>query len=93
MAIATEYDCVIAPANSVDDLATDPHLSMREAVVEYEHPTGGPVVVTGNPIKVRGEHYEVFQPAPALGEHTDVVLGELGYDADTLGRLRAGGII
>jgi len=32
-------------------------------------------------------------PPPALGEHTDEVLRELGYDDQTLARWRAKGVI
>src|SRR4051812_41273049 len=57
MVIAAEHDTVIAPANSALDVVDDAHLSARQATVEYVHPTGGPVRVTGNPIKVQGELY------------------------------------
>jgi itaconate CoA-transferase len=30
---------------------------------------------------------------PGLGEHTDAVLGELGFSADAISRLRADGVI
>ena len=30
---------------------------------------------------------------PALGAHTEAVLGELGFDADTVARLRRDGVI
>jgi crotonobetainyl-CoA:carnitine CoA-transferase CaiB-like acyl-CoA transferase len=30
---------------------------------------------------------------PAVGQHTDAVLGGLGYDADTIARLRAAGAV
>ncbi|MBT6096425.1 MAG: CoA transferase, partial [Rhodospirillaceae bacterium] len=33
------------------------------------------------------------KPAPTLGQHTDDLLGELGYDADKLASLRKAGVI
>jgi crotonobetainyl-CoA:carnitine CoA-transferase CaiB-like acyl-CoA transferase len=92
MAFAAEHDVVLAPASTIDDLRTDPHLVVREAIVEYVHPTGGPVVVTGNPIKVRGEHFEVTRHAPALGEQTHEQLLKLGLSQDVIDQLAAAGI-
>jgi crotonobetainyl-CoA:carnitine CoA-transferase CaiB-like acyl-CoA transferase len=93
MALAEEYDFVVAPVNGLADLQTDPHLVVREAVIDYEHPTGGTVTVTGNPIKVEGAQYRVRYPAPALGEHTDEFLRGLGYGDTDLERWRGAGVI
>src|SRR5262249_31386668 len=67
---AVQYDTVVAPVNTTRDLPDDPHLSFREAIIEYDHPTAGHLVDVGNPIKVEGEHYTVHHPPPALGEDT-----------------------
>jgi itaconate CoA-transferase len=34
-----------------------------------------------------------MDPIPAIGQHTDAILGELGYDKAAIGVLRAGGVI
>jgi crotonobetainyl-CoA:carnitine CoA-transferase CaiB-like acyl-CoA transferase len=34
-----------------------------------------------------------MDPVPALGEHTDAILGELGYDDDAIAALREAGAI
>jgi crotonobetainyl-CoA:carnitine CoA-transferase CaiB-like acyl-CoA transferase len=34
-----------------------------------------------------------MDPVPALGQHTEAILGELGYDPAAIGRLRAEGAI
>ena len=79
--------------NSAQDVRTDPHLTYREAVIEYKHPTAGPVTVTGNPIKVPGEHYTVYRHAPALGEHTEEYLRSFGYDEGQLKAWKEQGVI
>jgi crotonobetainyl-CoA:carnitine CoA-transferase CaiB-like acyl-CoA transferase len=35
----------------------------------------------------------VMGPVPGVGEHTDAILRELGRDAETIARLRAGSVI
>ncbi len=93
VALGVEHDCVIAPCSSTGDLLTDPHLLYREAVVTQHHPTAGDIYVTGNPIKVAGERYEIRHHAPALGEQTFAYLGSLGYEAADLERWKEAGII
>jgi crotonobetainyl-CoA:carnitine CoA-transferase CaiB-like acyl-CoA transferase len=34
-----------------------------------------------------------MDPIPALGEHTDAILHELGYDGAAVARLRADGVV
>jgi succinate--hydroxymethylglutarate CoA-transferase len=36
---------------------------------------------------------QVYRPPPYLGQHTDEVLGELGYQASEIEKFRSGGII
>jgi crotonobetainyl-CoA:carnitine CoA-transferase CaiB-like acyl-CoA transferase len=93
MEFAAANDTVIAPINSIADLTTDAHLVAREAVVTTQHPTAGPLTYGGNPIKVAGEHFEVFHHAPALGEDTEEVLTSLGYGQEQLDAWREAKVI
>jgi itaconate CoA-transferase len=34
-----------------------------------------------------------MDPIPAIGQHSDAILAELGYDQSTIAGLRAGGVI
>ena len=47
-------------------------------VVEIDHPGHGPVRMTGFPVKLSATPARLRLPAPALGEHTEQVLRELG---------------
>jgi crotonobetainyl-CoA:carnitine CoA-transferase CaiB-like acyl-CoA transferase len=42
---------------------------------------------------VRSSEPAPARPAPALGEHTDALLGALGYDQERLRALRAAKVI
>ena len=75
------------------DVFTDPQVLAQEMVLEVEHPGHGPVRMTGFPIKLDGTPARVRRPAPELGEHTDAILAELGYDAARLAALRERGIV
>jgi crotonobetainyl-CoA:carnitine CoA-transferase CaiB-like acyl-CoA transferase len=61
--------------------------------VPVDHPVAGRTRVLGIPIKLSDTPARIRRPAPTLGEHTDEVLGELGYDAAAIGRLRAERVI
>jgi formyl-CoA transferase len=61
-------------------------------VVEVDHPTRGKYLTVGNPIKMSDSITEVTR-SPLLGEHTEEVLGQLGYSKDQIAELRAAKVI
>jgi len=60
--------------------------------VEVDHPTRGKYLTVGNPIKMSDSKTDVTR-SPLLGEHTDEVMGQLGYSKEQIDELRAEGII
>jgi crotonobetainyl-CoA:carnitine CoA-transferase CaiB-like acyl-CoA transferase len=57
------------------------------------HPTNERARLATSPMQFDDEMTEIRRPAPALGEHTEEVLGELGYADADLARLREAGAI
>ena len=56
------------------------------------HPARGKYLTVGNPIRLSDSPAEVTR-SPLLGEHTDEVMAELGYELDQIAHLRAVGAI
>jgi crotonobetainyl-CoA:carnitine CoA-transferase CaiB-like acyl-CoA transferase len=75
------------------DVFADPQVLSQEMVLDVEHPGHGPVRMTGFPIKLSKTPPRIHRPAPTLGQHTDQVLAELGYDADKIAGLREAGVL
>jgi len=86
--LAVDADIAMGPALRLDEVVEDPHLRARGQLVAEHHPELGDLVTFGNPVVVPGEDFTV-RSAPTLGQHTDEVLAELGYDAETRERLHA----
>ena len=78
---------------NVRDVLGDPHLAARGMVVPVTHPTAGPTHVIGTPLKLSGTPGDIRTPPPTLGQHTDAVLREVGYDEADIARLRAAGAV
>jgi formyl-CoA transferase/CoA:oxalate CoA-transferase len=78
---------------SVQEVLDDPQIAAREMVVPITHPIAGPTRVIGTPIKLSETPGSVRTPPPTLGQHTDDVLEELGYDRERIAGLRAAGAV
>jgi len=73
---------------SVAEVVADEQLRLREMIVEMHHPTVGPMRALGVPVKLSDTPGGVRTPPPVLGQHTDAVLQELGFDEAAIDRLR-----
>ena len=83
---AAEIPC--GPINAVPDSLADPHYLARGNIVELEHPTAGPIRSLANPVHLSDTPASYRLPPPRLGEHTDMILDELGYSAAQIDLLR-----
>lgn len=82
------------PVNTAADIMADPHMAIREMLVEVEHPgAADPVTIAGTPVRMNRTPGGVFRRAPLSGEDTDAQLLAAGLDAATIADLRARGIV
>jgi crotonobetainyl-CoA:carnitine CoA-transferase CaiB-like acyl-CoA transferase len=82
-----------APINDIPTVLADPHVLARGMVQEVEHPSLGPVALLGPVARFSETPATIHSAPPLLGEHTDEILGELGYDVGAIRALQETGVI
>ena len=87
-----KFDIPCGPILSMKEIAEEPSLRETGTIVEVDHPERGKYLTVGNPIKLSDSPTHV-ERSPLLGEHTDEVLSQLGYNADQIALLRAEHVI
>jgi crotonobetainyl-CoA:carnitine CoA-transferase CaiB-like acyl-CoA transferase len=80
-----------APVYDLPQALDNPYLRDIGMVRHLPHPALAAHRVLANPIKLDGERLP-SRLAPTLGEHTEAVLRELGYDEAAIADLRAKGV-
>ena len=60
---------------------------------EVDHPEWGQIRMPGSPIRMSDTPVELGTIAPELGQDTETLLVELGYDWDEIGAIRDRGTI
>jgi crotonobetainyl-CoA:carnitine CoA-transferase CaiB-like acyl-CoA transferase len=87
--ILAAHDIPAAPVKTIQEFMNDPAVQHHDMVHEYDHPDVGRLRLMGQPLAFAGTPTRDPGPPPTLGQHTDEVLGELGYDATAVHDLRA----
>jgi formyl-CoA transferase len=92
--LMNEVGVPCGPINTIDQTFADPqvqHLAMARPI---DHPKLGPLAAVGQAINMsRTPEPESLRPSPDLGQHTEAILHELGYDEQTIAGLRARAVI
>jgi crotonobetainyl-CoA:carnitine CoA-transferase CaiB-like acyl-CoA transferase len=78
---------------SIADIAADPHYAAREMIRQIRLSDGTTLKVPGVVPKLSATPGDFDGGGPALGEHTNEVLRDLGYDAAAIADLRRRGLI
>jgi formyl-CoA transferase len=75
------------------DVINDPQLEANDIVVPLEGVGGNLTATISSPIQVHGVRKVAARRGPNLGEHTEEILRELGFDSNSIDELRASGAV
>jgi crotonobetainyl-CoA:carnitine CoA-transferase CaiB-like acyl-CoA transferase len=88
---AAQVPC--APVLRREDLPDHPQIRANELIVESVHPHAGPMRETRPAVRFDRTPADIRRPAPALGEHTDEILAELGCESPEIAALREAHVV
>lgn len=91
--VLAAHDIPAAPVQPLTEFMQDPAVRHHDMIHEYDHPEVGRLRLIGQPLLFSETRSRDPGPPPTLGQHTDEVLQELGYDAPTIRDLRQRGIL
>jgi crotonobetainyl-CoA:carnitine CoA-transferase CaiB-like acyl-CoA transferase len=80
-----------APVQTVATALADDHTAARGMVVHTDHPRYGRMRSVASPVRVGPQVPGQDRRAPLLGEHTESLLREIGYDDAKISAARAAG--
>ncbi|MFD4840509.1 CaiB/BaiF CoA transferase family protein [Achromobacter sp. NPDC058515] len=78
-----------SPVYDVQQALDSEFVAEQERLLNFAHPGGG-IRMVASPVRA-GPH--PLNPAPAMGADTSEILGQVGYDADAIVRLRERAVI
>jgi crotonobetainyl-CoA:carnitine CoA-transferase CaiB-like acyl-CoA transferase len=85
--------CPIAPVLTLGQALDNPYLRETGLIQTHAHPDRPDMEMLASPIKIDGVRVNDTKPAPSMGQHTDEILGELGYDAAAIAALKKSKIV
>src|SRR5579872_6673799 len=62
------------PINAVSQIYNDPHIQERGFVWECEHPSAGPIKLSGSPMRLSETPTRLYKAPPLLGEDNEKIL-------------------
>jgi len=91
--ILAAHDIPAAPVQSLAEFMNDPAVQHHGMIREYAHPEVGRLRLMGQPLLFSDAPTRDPGPPPTLGQHTEQVLRELGYEAEAIADLRQRGVL
>ena len=82
-----------AMAEFLEEAMLGEHATANEFVYTADHPAVGPMIMPAAPVRFGRDQYEAAGRTPAFGEHTQAIMGELGYSSDEIAQFIADGAV
>ena len=82
-----------APVQTTQEVIRDPQAIAAGAFVDVPQPDGGKIRGVASPVDFSRDAWAPAGPVPELGQHTEEILLELGYDWEAIGGLKERGAI
>ena len=92
-AVFTGVDVTFGEVRGPQEVIADPQLQANGIVVPLEGAGGALASTINSPINIHGVAKTAAYRAPDLGEHTEEILEELGFDRTAIDGLRTSGVI
>jgi crotonobetainyl-CoA:carnitine CoA-transferase CaiB-like acyl-CoA transferase len=93
MEIFLEKGLMFCSVQTVQEVHTDPQALANNYIVDFDDPSLGRVKLPGYPVHFSACRAGTRKLAPRLGEHTDVIMQELGYRDGEIQRLKKEGVV
>lgn len=93
MEIFLSHGLLACSVQQIQEVPDDPQALANNYVVPFDHPLQGKVKIPGYPVYFSACAAGTRSAAPQLGEHTDLVLQELGYTDREIDKLKKAEII
>jgi crotonobetainyl-CoA:carnitine CoA-transferase CaiB-like acyl-CoA transferase len=91
--IFTDVDACASPVLRVDEALRHANAKARQMLVSVEDPDGRCFDYYAFPIKMSDFRFTVEHAAPALGEHTEELLRQAGFDSAAIAQFKASGAV
>ncbi len=82
-----------APVLARHEVLAHPQVRANDLIAEFDHPHAGPMRQARPAARFEGTPAALRRSAPLLGEHSEEILREVGFEPRAIARLREDGVI